>query len=844
MIAKKPLLLTDLAETWPARKKWTIDQLLLSYGDVAFRLSQRSSKKITMSFKDYVSYMEIQHDEDPLYIFDDKFGDVAPPLLEDYSVPHLFQEDFFDVLDPDQRPPFRWLIIGPERSGASWHVDPSLTSAWNTLLYGRKRWALYPPGRVPAGVTVHVNEEDGDVNIDSPTSLLWWLDIYPHLAEHEKPLECTQLPGETIFVPSGWWHCVLNLETTIAVTQNFVNSSNFEYVCLDMAPGHRHKGVSRAGLLAVQDNVHEDAKGHTSFNQMNNPDMTRKEKRFKILEPATDTCRNGSKLSAIKGLPDVCNNWQNKDFLYDIGFLATFLEEDRDHYNCIWSPSNPIGPREMREWLHRLWIMKPTMRQLIWKGACLALDANKWSACMAEICASNNLSSPADEEKLPVGTGSNPVFLVSDCVVKIFVEGGLESSILGLGSELEFYSLLHKVKSDLLNHVPDVMASGILVQENGFYKALPWDGREAPEVIANCNLAVLDCNKESFPFGIWSKKKFELKVPGVISCAKIWPYIVTKRCKGDIFAHLRERFSKNDLLHLASFLGVQLRNLHMLPLPPFQNGIESNINNISLEIISDGLVEASNKTADNGSTRLISKGVSVPPEWELVLAVLDGRKKNLKDRLAQWGNPIPEFLIEKAEEYIPNDLALLLNLTEEKDGFYKVTGSPSWIHSDIMDDNIHIEPCAASHFIDETASSGSSTPNGALDACNVEGRVRKWLPTHILDFSGLSIGDPLYDLIPIYLDIFRGDVYLLKKLLENYRIPLTRTSEDVLSGRPGENREKFKRVSYRAMCYCILHEENILGAIFSLWKELKKAESWEEVEEAVWGELNRYQCFG
>lgn len=25
-----------------------------------------------MNFKDYVSYMQIQHDEDPLYIFDDK----------------------------------------------------------------------------------------------------------------------------------------------------------------------------------------------------------------------------------------------------------------------------------------------------------------------------------------------------------------------------------------------------------------------------------------------------------------------------------------------------------------------------------------------------------------------------------------------------------------------------------------------------------------------------------------------------------------------------------------------------------------------------------------------------
>lgn len=68
-----------------------------------------------------------------------QFGEVEPDLLKDYSVPHLFQDDYFNVLDRDQRPAFRWLIIGPERSGASWHVDPALTSAWNTLLCGRKR---------------------------------------------------------------------------------------------------------------------------------------------------------------------------------------------------------------------------------------------------------------------------------------------------------------------------------------------------------------------------------------------------------------------------------------------------------------------------------------------------------------------------------------------------------------------------------------------------------------------------------------------------------------------------------------------------------------------------------
>lgn len=44
-------------------------------------------------------------------------------------------------------------------------------------------------------------------------------------------------------------------------------------------------------------------------------------------------------------------------------------------------------------------------------------------------------------------------------------------------------------------------------------------------------------------------------------------------------------------------------------------------------------------------------------------------------------------------------------------------------------------------------------------------------------------------------------------------------------------------------CYCILHKDNILGAIFDIWEELKTAESWEEVELAVWGELNNYKGF-
>lgn len=146
-------------------------------------------------------------------------------MLNDYCIPKYFPEDLFQVIK--KRPPFRWILIGPKRSGSMVHQDPLGTSAWNASISGYKLWAMFPPFIKKPGISGKDLTERGK---NEP--FFWFHEVLPKLQKKFgiSPFFAVQKPGDLVFVPSKWWHAVINLTDTIAITQNFVSSINFEVV--------------------------------------------------------------------------------------------------------------------------------------------------------------------------------------------------------------------------------------------------------------------------------------------------------------------------------------------------------------------------------------------------------------------------------------------------------------------------------------------------------------------------------------------------------------------------------------------------------------------------------------
>ncbi len=164
--------------------------------------------------------------------------------------------------------------MGPERSGTTVHIDPLATSAWNTLISGKKRWVLFPP-HLPK----HIVKGRGLIRDDEDDEAIhYFMTILPRIKSQAKReyqtnpdyrdfccYEFTQHAGETVFIPSGWWHGVLNLTHTVGVTQNFCSPRNFDKVWCQTRSGR--KRLAYKWLLALDEQYPHLAARARALNQ-------------------------------------------------------------------------------------------------------------------------------------------------------------------------------------------------------------------------------------------------------------------------------------------------------------------------------------------------------------------------------------------------------------------------------------------------------------------------------------------------------------------------------------------------------------------------------------------------
>eukprot|EP01126_Amoeba_proteus_P041714 TRINITY_DN4497_c0_g1_i2.p1 TRINITY_DN4497_c0_g1~~TRINITY_DN4497_c0_g1_i2.p1 ORF type:complete len:375 (-),score=91.84 TRINITY_DN4497_c0_g1_i2:133-1257(-) len=141
-----------------------------------------------------------------------------------YSLPVIFSDDWIDshwsksiVVDD-----YRFAYLGTKGTWTPYHCDVFRSYSWSTNITGRKLWFFFPPKDA-----FKLQDRNGNTVYD----VTGQVDTrkFPHFSS-AKPITCIQESGETIFVPSGWWHQVHNLDDTISLNHNWANGCNVDII--------------------------------------------------------------------------------------------------------------------------------------------------------------------------------------------------------------------------------------------------------------------------------------------------------------------------------------------------------------------------------------------------------------------------------------------------------------------------------------------------------------------------------------------------------------------------------------------------------------------------------------
>jgi histone arginine demethylase JMJD6 len=247
----QPVILTDAVSHWSALGKWSPQFFKQEYGSLEVEVDGER-----MILGDLIDRIDASTDENPApYLRNQPLAEWPAELTADVSpMPDCTKPNWFESrLFPSGKDlaSVEVYIGGRGAQFPVLHYDGLHTHAFLMQLYGDKEYIVFSPDQTelmyPAG--------GGNRSMVSDV-------IHPDLSKFPRFNEARGSrfelhPGETLFVPSGWWHTARILSPSVTVSVNGLNRPNSAAFRRDYAASFAQRGkilglIVSTGLFAAQ----------------------------------------------------------------------------------------------------------------------------------------------------------------------------------------------------------------------------------------------------------------------------------------------------------------------------------------------------------------------------------------------------------------------------------------------------------------------------------------------------------------------------------------------------------------------------------------------------------------
>ena len=224
---KKPILITDMTQNWPAMHKWSFEflrtlnpseKVYIERGNVLQQETDFQQRKFQEYIQSLIDERQDEGHKSDLEIDDSKDRETRKPqdylsVFDVFAIfPELKNDVDFSLIRQHTLKSYVFAWIGPGGTVTGYHID----WADNLLaqIVGRKRVYLVSPDQTQ--YMYPSKKYDFRATISSVDPDTYDAKRYP-LFERVKPITTLLNPGEVLYIPRGWWHRVESLERSISV---------------------------------------------------------------------------------------------------------------------------------------------------------------------------------------------------------------------------------------------------------------------------------------------------------------------------------------------------------------------------------------------------------------------------------------------------------------------------------------------------------------------------------------------------------------------------------------------------------------------------------------------------